>query len=135
MHAKFAMDDAFDVFGDAPPPKPSTASDNTSTSLLSRASEHPHFTVCKSLWPDSSSSSSSAVDLTEEDDNLVQLMAAYASTHASACAQSLRKSRISYGRACAKALVAACDTLRPAQGVEKIDREAARTAPPLRLFY
>ena len=91
--------DAFDIFdvGD----EPSSSTPPTAPTLLPRASAHPHFSVCNSLWPPplKSSPAPDAINPVHE----------YASQHAEQCARHLRKSRSEYGRTCAKSLVAACE--------------------------
>ena len=86
--------DVFDVFGDAD-------SIPAAPPLLPRASEHPHFAVCRSLWPRASGR--------EPPDNVRSLLLSYLEERSEACARGLRKSRSQYGRACAKSLLGACE--------------------------
>ena len=119
-------DDPFAVFDDVQPtPKPMEAP------ALARCTDHPHFKVCRDVWPASSApAGGGAVNDGTDDQEICRLIAKYAASHAGPCAQSLRKSRITYGRACGKALVAACDSIRAGNNVD-IDKQAARTCVDL----
>ena len=82
-----------DVFGEvldeAPVPVP----------LLPRASDHPHFASCRTLWPEGPADYASC--------ELDHALRSYADRHADRVAKGLHKSRSEYGRACAKSLLAA----------------------------
>ena len=88
------MDD-FDVFGDADdaPAAPP---------LLPRATTHPHFDVCRTLWPTAG----------EPSDAHALLMEHVTEERTEATARSLKKSRSTYGKSCAKSFIAACAAFR-----------------------
>jgi hypothetical protein len=84
-----------DVFGDE------EDEEDAPVPLLPRASDHPHFASCRTLWP---------VDEGPADDASCELdhaLRSYADRHADRVAKGLHKSRSEYGRACAKSLLAA----------------------------
>ena len=90
--------DAFDIFGDEPATASAAAASASTTTVLPRASTHPHFTSCAGIWPQ---------QLPSEGDSDA-LGKAFASGRSEAVVAGLRKSRIQYGKACAKSLAAAC---------------------------
>ena len=84
------MDDVFGIFDDGSSPAPKAP-------LLPRASDHPHFLACSSLWC-----------IPAQDDALSR----YSDERADSIARSLRRSSSAYGRACASSLLSARDAFR-----------------------
>lgn len=97
--------DAFDIFDtpdNAAPQQattPSGASAAGPSAVLPRANLHPHFTSCAGIWPQQL-----APDMQDSD----ALGRTFAKERSQAVAAGLRKSRIQYGKACAKTVLEAC---------------------------